>query len=474
MTCGVGAVSLGARWRPHVPWLVALAVGLCALLVRLWYVQHFAVSVPFWDQWDAEGDRLLKPWVEGTYTLPQLVKMHNEHRILPTRLSTLLLFELTGRWDNLVEARSNALLYATIPALLAFLAARTESVRWARWGAVATATLLAVLPFAWENFLVGFQSQFYFLVLASLLAAMLAAYRHDNIIAITAAVALSAVAALTMASGLLTPAVVACVYAIACYRLPGRRWPALSACIVLLAGAYAAYRTMPVIPEHGTLRAQSAYDFIDASSHVLGWPIVGYHWPIALLWLPGAVAVSAMLARRRGTRADVFFAGCYGWSLAQALAIAYGRGHGLLELTPRYSELLVPGLVANAWFALRLFQASPRRPLRAAAALLASGFGGALVGGLGLRTPGDWAAMVGRHDAAVLQQRNVARYLATRDPAALTVAPFEIPYPVAGRLQGLLDDPTILAMLPPSVTAPAPAGVPGPAGAAGSAERRHP
>lgn len=434
--------------KGHRPWLVCLAIAVLACVARLLYVQHFATAMPFWDQWDAEGAYLLKPWADGNFKMIDLIRAHNEHRVLPSRLVTLASYIATGQWNNIFEARINAFLYALIPATLTWQAFREERSPGLRLMLALVALALALHPLGWENFLVGFQSQFYFLILFSIAAVSLAATRHENIIAIFIVVVLSIFATLTMASGMLTPVAAAFTYAIACRRLPGRRWPACAGSLVLLALAVFAYAKMPVNPQHQAMRAQSLLDLVDASSHVLGWPIVGYHWAALWIWLPGLVGLCMLVFRRTGTRTDIAMAGFYAWSAAQGLAIAFGRGHGLIDVSSRYSELLVPGLFANAWFALRLIGWVPRPArLRAAALVVTAGFFVTFLGGLGARTKDDWRAMQGRHDATELQSRNATRYLNTGDPAALDVAFFELPYPSADRLRSLLDDPTIRSLL---------------------------
>ncbi|WP_313283652.1 hypothetical protein [Stenotrophomonas indicatrix] len=423
---------------------VAIAVAMLALVVRLFYVQHFAVPMPFWDQWDAEGAFLLKPWIDGTFPWADLIRTHNEHRILPTRLVTLATYLVTGQWNNMYEARVAALVFCLIPGMLVWQSLRQKEAGAHRWLLVVAALLLSVLPFAWENFLVGFQSQFYFLVLFSLCAIRLAATQHENILVMATVVALSILATLTMASGLFTLVAVAGTYVLACLCLPGRRWPALCTTAVLAALACYAYLKLPIIPEHRTLQAQNAHELVDAISHVLGWPLVGPHWAIAALWLPCIVYIARMVVLRRATRTDLSMAGLCAWSALQGLAIAYGRGHGLDTPAARYTELFTPGLFGNAWFALRLWNTEGlKKQLRAGAQLLALAFAGTFLVGMLIRVPMDARAMTARHDAARLQEKNTLLYLTSGDPAALEVNAFEIPYPNASRLRGLLDDPAL-------------------------------
>ncbi len=431
------------------PWPPALLVAVAAAIIRLIYVQRFGVAMPFWDQWDAEGLHLLKPWIEGSLRIGDLLAPHNEHRILPTRLVTLGVYALTGTWNNLYEARASALVYALIPAGLTWIALRDGNNDRQRWPLIGLALLFAALPFGWENFLIGFQSQFYFLIVLGITTVAIAASRHDNLIACGLVVLLSAVSCATMASGLLTPIAAAAVYLLACVLLPGRRWPALLTCAALVPLAVLAFLKTPVILPHQAMRPHDLLHFADALNHILGWPIIGYHWAVFYLWLPCPIMFARLAWRKQMTRTDLIMAGLAGWSAIQALAIAMGRGQDLIELTPRYSELLLPGLFANAWFALHMWKADIGNPrIRWAARMATTAFAGVLLGGLVIRTPLDWMQLVSRSDALALQQHNTLKYLRTGDPETLNVPHFEIPYPRGDLLRQMLDDPTLRKILP--------------------------
>lgn len=441
---------------------IAVGVALLALLARLLYIQLYAVPMPYWDQWDGEAAFLLKPWIDGSLQWADLIRTHNEHRILPTRLVTLGSYLVTGQWNNMYEARVSALVYCFIPGLLVWQALRDERRSRLNWLLVAMALATAVLPFAWENILVGFQSQFYFLILASLLAVGLAARQHENIIAIGGAVMLSIFAALTMASGMLTPVAVGATYVLACICLPGRRWPALGAVFVLAAIAVAAYLSIPVIPEHRTLQAQGALEFINAVSHVLGWPVSRFHLAVVALWLPSALMISRMLLRRRATPSELVMAGLCIWSALQGTAIAYGRGHGMETPTSRYTELFIPGLFGNAWFAVQLVRTLARpSSVRTGAALVAGAFAITFTAGMLRHVPADMAMVRERAEFGQIQQSNVLRYLTSNDPSALQVEYQHIPYPNAERLKALLDDPALrgalfVKIVPAEAQGPAP------------------
>src|SRR5690606_12097995 len=144
---------------------VVIIILLCVVIPRWYYVSTYAVSLPFWDQWDAEGDYLLRPYLEGKLRIHELWQTHNEHRIFPTRLLSLLLFEVTGEWNNLTGAFFNIFLAASIPAILVHSIHRQRQLFGFRWLFILVLLAQFALPFSFENYLIGFQSQFYFLVL---------------------------------------------------------------------------------------------------------------------------------------------------------------------------------------------------------------------------------------------------------------------------------------------------------------------
>lgn len=440
------------------PFALAVSVSALALVARLLYVQCFATPMPYMDQWDGEWAGALKPLLEGALHWQMLIAPHNEHRILPTRLVTLLSYMATGEWNNVHEARIAAVVFCFIPGLLTWHALRDAEASARRWMPL-LAVLLSVLPFAWENVLVGFQSQFYFLILSSLVAIALVARHHQSIAALAAAVALSMFACATMASGLLTAVATGATCVMACLCLPGRRGPALCATALLAVVAIAAYAWVPVVEAHAVLRAQSVGEFVHAAGRVLAWPMRSA--PFALIiWLPAVVMIVCMLVHRRASPADLVMAGLCLWSALQALAIAYGRGHEMRAPMSRYTELFVPGLFASAWFALRLWSEAGQgarwcTATRTVVVLFALVVAWPLLG----RAGKDAVKLQQFSAAARLQQDNVQRHLAGEDLVApLQSDGFELPYPDAENLKQRLADPLLLRVLPGQRPEPAPPG----------------
>lgn len=178
-------------------------VFIAIFLSRLFFLMSAGGSVPFWDQWGGENS-IFSAFESGSLTLAQMFAPHNEHRIFWTRLLTIILFELNGhQWDNQVEAFASNFIYSislTIPVLITSIKSHKNQ---AISVAVAV-TLMGILPFGWENTLVGFQSQFYINTLLAFIAIAVSSFGAIKLrTAITLTILILASLA-SMANGVLT------------------------------------------------------------------------------------------------------------------------------------------------------------------------------------------------------------------------------------------------------------------------------
>ena len=88
------------------------AIFLCVFGIKLLVLRAYSVSVPYWDEWDAEALELYKPWLEGRLSFSHLVAAHNEHRIVMSRLWAPVLFIANGGWDPQLTMVGNALVHS--------------------------------------------------------------------------------------------------------------------------------------------------------------------------------------------------------------------------------------------------------------------------------------------------------------------------------------------------------------------------
>ena len=215
----------------------------------------------------------------------------------------------------------------------------------------------------------------------------------------------------------------------------------------------AARAAVPQIAGHQPLKAQDAGEWFAAAGQTFGWPFGGWGGAI-VLWLPTGWAVARLLRKREADPATLFALGLAAWTLLQAAAMAYSRGHDMAAPASRYTDVLAVGLVANAWFALRAIDAWARArdtAHAAAAGLVAMVL--ALpplvaVNVLMRHARGDLHTLAAEFPLAQEQTGRLRAYLEHGDARVLQAPPQHVPYPDATRLRTLLDRPSLRAALP--------------------------
>lgn len=131
----------------------AYAVFAMLLVLNVHFLAKHAVDIPYFDDWDQYF-----LFVDGM-TVSEFLSVHNEHRILLTRLQTWVLVKLTG-WNIYLAQMMNLTIYlGGIVGLIFFLRRRTATLP--AW-VLAAFALFALSPRIYENHLWAFQSQFHF------------------------------------------------------------------------------------------------------------------------------------------------------------------------------------------------------------------------------------------------------------------------------------------------------------------------
>jgi hypothetical protein len=454
-TVATGVSRLRRAGRQAVP---VVALFLTIVVGRAVFVSLFAESIPFADQWDAEGINLLKPWLEGSLGWADLVAPHNEHRIFFTRLLSLALFEANqGQWDNLVVAYANTMVYAAASTLLYLTLRPGLESHLARAALSLGLIALAWIPYAYENTLVGFQNQFYLMTAFATAAVVIAARVEDSPRLVPLTVIAVTLCYLTMASGLLAGIAAAGVLLLRWWTGRIRVSRAIIGVGILMLCAILFFFAIPRIENHASLKAPDVIAWLRVTVTNLSWPLSQGYRTAWIVWLPAATAAVRLYLTRRATADELVAFGLAAWVVMQAMAIGYSRGNGMFWPSSRYTDTLALGLVVNLWFALRILAAaraaspSLRSPRFAGALLMLTvltlGAGHAFIA----RLPQDIAAAQAWHDASLTQTKNVRAYVLSGDISALRQPLWQIPYPDAGRLGFLLNDRTLRSIFPASI-----------------------
>ncbi len=443
--------------NPLLPWMIfPLACALVVIGSKCWMISHYGSSTPIWDQWDAEG-LFYEKYFNGTFRFGELIVPHNEHRILVTRLWSLLLVELGGYWDPMLEMVANTLLLGAVVALL--VVASRPILEGASWVAFALFSVVIFSPpFDWENTLAGFNSQWYFMLwfsIAGLLAIIEAtAFTLRWWIALLALL----LSYFSMASG---SASMAAAFSICAVQMvigcrAGTRELLGLAIIAVVTVATVIY--IPTLPYHVAIKAQSFEQFFRALMLIASWPVAshGIVWLVlcAILVHAPAWLTSIDLIRLRPALTDRrwLLVALTGWVALQAAEIAYGRAASSTE--SRYLDVFAIALLVN--FACLLNLLSATRDLR----LLHWFASGTIVLWLLLVLFGSAKNVFTRHipeleherEQARDQTQNLRAFLETGDIKTLENKAFlAIPYPNAQRLAMIVSQPVIRALLPPEL-----------------------
>jgi hypothetical protein len=432
--------------------LALAAVGLIIFGVKVFLIEKYGSPIPYWDQWDAEADLLYKPYISGKLGWATLLSAHNEHRILLSRLFSIGLFEAAGGWDPILQMVVNAALHVVAIIFLMFTILRILD-RSRVLPMSLFVVLVFTLPLGWENLLAGFQSQFYFLLIFSILSLVLLTVSQALSGTWWAGFFSSIAAFFSMASGALV--VVTAFSIVAIQIIVGvrrNRRDYLAACI-LLAAAGAVLLYIPSIAGHDGLKAHNLQDLMDALLTCLEFPRRSPHLGIWIN-LPLAIYLPVTLFRRPPRESPhwiIFGLGI--WWLSQVLSLSYGRA--AVPTTSRYQDIIIIALPLN--FGILLF-AFDRVQKEFKLAFL-SGMGGWLIVVVTALLFSAYSSAFPEVQQKAAQGHeqlaNVIEYLRTGNIDGLKNKPFlAVPYPIPERLASLLSDSNIKLILPDTITPP--------------------
>lgn len=437
--------------------LFLVAAATVLLGFRLLLIRDHGFAHPWWDQWYAEGELLIAPWVEGRFGVADLFSASSEHRLVFTRLTQLALLVADGQWDPLTQAVANAIIF-TLGATALF---------WSVSGVNAPASrplcfglfALFCTSIGWPNTLWGFQSQFYFLMFFSLLALAIVATVPPLSRHWWGAPALAFFSFLGMAGGVITP--IACgalqlLRAIHERRFGRALWLALAVWLLL---AVALYAWVPAIPG-SAVQAHTLTEFLSAFLQNLAFPhLTAIHAMPTMTIVAIALAVVFIAApSARWTPGDWMTLGAAIWVIGQSVAIAYSRGAGGAAPVHRYHEVLgILAISASAllWRLPRVLSFSGLPLL--VSTLIAVGFAVWTAQGMYIWQRQALDFWLPQRDAEfVVHEQNLRYIVRTGDDERLvSLTPAQIgSYLPAAHLAALLNLPSLRRVLPSSIRHP--------------------
>lgn len=331
--------------RNHFGWVLSLF--LVGLGVKFWLIQSSGSPFPYWDEWEGEAIDVFIPWVQHQFSLLKLFQAHNEHRIVFTKICELGLFLANGQWDSRLEMVFNAFVHSGAIAcfgwlLVSLLGKKTWPFVWV------LLALTLVTPYAWENTIWGFQSQFYFMVICSILTIWLLGTSEP----LSPRWRLGAYAAIgtlfTMASGFLAAAAVVGITLVEVFKQRQnwrRHLPTWGFCIAI---SIAGLLLKKDVDFHHQFQAHSAGMFFAALGKSLSWPWATKAWYAFFNMVPFAVFGWIYLRSKEQSKpAEQLILGIGFWVGLQSLAAAYARGSTGGAPAWRYMDLLSFIMVVN-------------------------------------------------------------------------------------------------------------------------------
>ncbi|MGA3170936.1 MAG: hypothetical protein ABSE62_07955 [Chthoniobacteraceae bacterium] len=437
--------------RPtQISWWCLLA-GLFFVIcgARLWLIHNFGVSMPYFDEWIVEG-KLFKAYLEDQLSIGLFFQNLNEHHIVFSRVFLLVLFCANKQWDPVLFMVVQAPFNALGITLLVSKMGKLMSVH-GRAALAGFAAALGIIPFGWQNALMGCEIHFYLFPLFGLLVTWLC-WRYEALSPRWWLGALLAFANLfTMASGVFFTAATVCFLILGLVRESVRRqWRAIVG-IAILSAIVACGLAMPMATAGKLDMPQpNFFEFLNALANVLSWPCT-FHGAWCIVQAPLILLALLLLIQGAPLSDGRWFAVLIGAAFwIQAVATAARRF--LVWDNSRYRDswtMLSITLAACLYF---LGKSKGRQRVLFLALVMLWSFviaGGVLNNVFNL-LPHE---IMGEHARRLTMEYNVRGYLRTGDAAYLNG---EIPSQRRDSLVKLLNSATIRKILPPGVFYPNP------------------
>lgn len=319
-----------------------LSLFLIIFSMKLWLIKNVGSDVPYWDQWDAEAAYLYKPYLEGKYNWIDLFSPHNEHRIAVTRLYSIILLELNGFWEPKIQMVINALIHSTFAiCIFRYLVNKKSQL----FSGILFILFIFIFsfPFSWENTIAGFQSQFYFLILFTLLSILFLSERKNKKSFLVGIVFLF-LANISLSSGFVLSLALITVYLFKILIGDDKKQKNIIFIIFYGLIFVGGWKTLHHVQGHGYLKSKNTFDFLVALFKNLNWPYI-YHvkFYLILLIVPFFIIIFRFYRYRleyRIVENDFFYLTMSVWLIIQSSALAYGRGGTGADPASRYLDII--------------------------------------------------------------------------------------------------------------------------------------
>ena len=430
-------------------WLAAVFITI--LSSKLWIIDLFGSSLPWWDQWVAEAWALYIPFFEHKLALKDLLAAHCEHRIFVNRVLSLIALILNGQWDARLGMTLNAFITAFTGVALSFIG-------WKILGRKHLAVLCLFnalvfsLPFSWESSIIGLMGN-YLLIVFALLAVRFLLKSDPFSGSWFLGLFFAALGLVTMASGFVAALAVVAIVLLRLVMRKGSAGRNLFAVFAMGAIVAAGLLLRVNVPCHEAFKPSDLSRLIIAFAGNLAWPNSNLPWSALIIWLPCLLMFAVYVFRGSDNReAFELIMGLGLWVALQNAALASSRYD---IITSRHTVVLCLSLPVNLMALLFLVRAISIPPLLRKFTVIL------FLVWLGWVGQSLWKISDKAHlaEAASLKQhftqceKNVRAFLKSNDISALTEKPlYDIPFADPNALAILLRNPHIRPILPACVT----------------------
>ena len=427
------------------------------LASRLWLINCYGTTLPFWDQWVVEINQLYLPYLDGRFADMDFLGPINGHRLLISRLAMFGLFILKGSFSTQLQMICSALMVSGLAA--GFFLAATRLLKGTSCLLLGLfMAILFALPFDWENALWGLTGPQLLLVLSVASIWCVTNFPPASKGWFAGAI-LGICAIVEMGSGFLV-----CVAPAVAMLLPGlinrdpgamKRnltlfffWGVIGAANLLLASA--------TIQTAG-FKAHSLPIFILALARNLAWPLPFLPWWAVCQWVPFLFLLYYTLSRNSARQEEVgagvttFILATGFWVLLQTVALAYGRGATAPSPASRYTDILAVGVLVNITCIFILFKETYYKKVGSIITIITAycWLSGVVVG-ITLATVYDLSITIPQKNMTFQAQlENVTEYYHHRNPEALNSKPlYDVPYEDIDYLIPILNSSSIGRIIP--------------------------